>query len=134
VARNTASAYGRSLRCISDADPLFSSVEGLDLVKQDAIHRLANDSVLGPGGDGWGYDCMQLVGLPDSDLAARQPFIAEVLKQDPRIEEAEVALTTVRAGPVADVRIAAICYTAEGPFELVKSVLELSAADIEGQA
>lgn len=133
MAVNKPSAYGRDVRCVNDADALWTDVTGLDVVKQDAIHRLTNDTVLGPGGDGWGFDCRKLVGLNPSELSAYQPVLSTVLQQDDRIDAADVLLTVVTTNGLADVRIAVTCYTAEGPFEFIKNVSELTAADIEEQ-
>lgn len=134
MARNTASSYGVDVACVRDADALFTSVTGIDVVKQDAIHRLTTDDVLGPGGDGWGYDTRRLLGLPQSRLAGLQPVLSEVLQRDERVLTADVTLTATRTSSgLADVAIKATCTTAEGSFDLVTSVLELTSALIEGQ-
>lgn len=134
MAINKPSAYGRDVRCVTDADPLWTEVIGVDVVKQDAYHRLTNDTVLGPGGDGWGFDVRKLIGLPASELTAYQPTISEVLQQDPRIDTADVILSATTSNGLAAVRIEATCTTVEGPFKLVKLVTDLTVDDLEGQA
>lgn len=132
MAVNNPAAYGRDVRCVVDADPLMSEVVGLDVVVQDAIHRITTDAVRGPGGEDFGFDCTRLLGMPTGDLAALQPTIAEVLQRDTRIDTADVTLTATTTNGLADVIIKATCTTALGPFSFVKSVLELTAADLEG--
>jgi hypothetical protein len=134
MAINPPNQYGRDVKCISDADPLFSEATGLDIIVQDAIHRITTENVLGPGGDGWGKDCRKLIGKPQQELDAEAPLYAEALERDERIDSADVALTAVTRNGLADVQIAATCQTALGPFSLIKSVRDLTADDIEGQA
>jgi hypothetical protein len=125
--------YGRDVRCVADCDSLFSEAEGLDIVFQDAIHRITTENVLGPGGDGWGKDCRKLIGMTQPELLAQQPLYAEALERDERINSADVTLSAITHNGLADVQIAATCYTDLGPFSFVKPVSELTAADIEGQ-
>ena len=126
--------YGVDLGCYLSTDPLFSSVSGIDVVRQDALHRLITDSVLGPAGDDWGYDCRRLLGLPDSRLASVQPLISEVLERDERIQTATVTVRAVRAQNGArNVYVEAVCATAAGPFDLVLDVTALTAQTIETQ-
>jgi hypothetical protein len=134
MAINPPLTYGRDVRCIADCDDMMSEAVGLDVIVQDAIHRITCDSVLGPGGDGWGKDCRTLIGLTRQELAGQQPIYAEVLERDERINSAEVTLRSVTRNGLADVEIEAVCQTELGPFALIKSVSELTAADIEGQA
>lgn len=139
MAQNEPAAYGKDIRAVRDADSLFSSVEGIDVVYQDAIHRLTTDDILGDDGSGgfviagWGYDCRRLLGLTTSRLKAHQPILAEVLTRDPRLESAEVVLTPVRTNGLEDVELRARCVTALGPFSIVKRISELVAADLVGQ-
>jgi hypothetical protein len=139
MAFNEPAAYGKDVRCVFDADALFSTVEGVEVVYQDALHRLMIDDILGDDGsggfviEGWGFDCRKLLGLPISRLAAHQPILAEVLMRDPRIESARVVLTPVVTNGIADVELRADCDTALGPFTLIKRISELQAADLIGQ-
>ncbi len=132
MATNPATDYGLDIQCINDADELFSEVEGIQVVAQDALHLLLSDDFLGPDGDGLGYDCRRLIGLPDSALIVLQPTLEAVLKQDDRILTATVLLTPTRNNGVSDVTIKAICETAEGPFTLTKNVSDLTEADLNG--
>jgi hypothetical protein len=118
---------------MSDADEMFSTATGLDVVKQDAFHRLTTDNVVGEGGDGWGFDVRKLLGAPVSMLVATQPVLVEVLTRDERILSAEVTLTGTTTRGLADVRLEVNCTTAQGPFRFVKSVLDLTVSDLEGQ-
>lgn len=140
MARNPAASYGRDIRCVGDADALFSTVEGLAVVEQDALHRLSTDDVLGDDGtgsfviEGWGFDCSRLLGLPTSRLSAYQPVLSEVLQRDPRIDSAEVTITPVVTNGVADVEIRAFCRTKLGPFSIIRRVSQLSTSDLVRQA
>lgn len=133
MARNPAVNYGRDVACLLDADPLLSSVAGVDVVRQAAYHRLMCDDILGPGGDGWGYDCRRMLGMKSSQLSAMQPVLSEVLQRDQRILTADVQIRSVRTNGLDDVRIAVRCTTDAGPFSFVLSVADLTAATIEGQ-
>jgi hypothetical protein len=113
---------------------MWSSVEGIAVVYQAALHRITTDSVLGPGGDGWGFDARRLLGLPASELPGYQAILAEAITRDPRIDSAEVTLTPVlKLGTMVDVLLEAECVTAAGPFSLVMPVSQLTSAIIEGQ-
>lgn len=130
---NAPNLYGRDIRCVRDADDLFSEAEGLDVLFQDAIHRITTDNIL--GGDegiivGWGYDVRRLVGMPSSRLAAQQPLVAEVLTRDPRIQSADVTLTATTTNGLADVMLRANCMTALGPFSIVRKVSEITVEDL----
>lgn len=133
MAKNSASAYGKDVACMRDADSLFSAVTGLDVVRQAAFHRITTDSVLGPRGDGWGFDCRGLLGMSTRELAKMQPTISEVLQRDDRILSADVTLTSTTTRGLADVVVKATCITAEGPFDLVVNVLDLTIGMLEGQ-
>lgn len=139
MAFNEPAAYGKDLRAVFDADALFSTAEGVDVVYQDALHRLLTDDILGDDGtgslviEGWGFDCRRLLGLNASRLQSHQPILTEVLTRDPRIQSAQVSLTPVRTNGLEDVEIVARCDTALGPFTIVKRILELQAADLVGQ-
>lgn len=120
--------FGRDLRGVADSDSLFSEAVGLEVVRQDAVHRLTTDSILGDDGTGseviedWGFDVRRLLGGSDLDLPAYQPLLVAVLLRDPRIETADVELTQ----DGTDVQIAVRCVTAEGPFDIVSSVADLT--------
>lgn len=131
---NKPSAYGVDIACVRDADPLFTSATGLALVQQDAFHRVTSDSVLGPGGDGWGRDARRLLGQTARQLALEQAIFAEVLQYDQRILSADVKITAIVTKGLADVRFAATCITDEGPFDLIFNVSQLTSAKIEEQA
>lgn len=132
MATNPETYYGLDLACVSDADELFSGVVGVDTVRQDAIHRLTTESVLGPGGDDWGYDCRKLLGMKSDELARMQPTIIEVLTRDDRIETADVTLeASINSNSMSDVTITVQCETVLGPFEFTKFVSELTLEYLE---
>ncbi len=120
--------FGRDLRGVADSDTIFSEAVGLEVVRQDAIHRLTTDSILGDDGTGseviedWGFDVRQLLGASSLNLVSYQPLLVAVLLRDPRIEIADVELE--QDGD--DISISVRCETAEGPFEIVSSVSELT--------
>jgi len=134
MASNQPAAYGRDIRCIRDADGLLSSVVGIDVVVQAAIHRITTPSVLGPGGDDWGEDAHRLLGMPQDQLTREQPLFAAAITKDDRVETADVTLTAISSNGKADVLISVIGTSALGPFEFVKPVSELTSNDIERQA
>lgn len=131
MATNPATYYGTDVACVNDADEMFSEAVGLPVVVQDALHRLTVDSVLGPNGDDWGYDCRKLSGMKAAELVLMQPTLIEVLTRDDRIEGADVELTAVETNGLTDTRIDITLYTAEGPFTLTRMVSELTVNDLE---
>lgn len=139
MAANESAAYGEDIRAVFDGDELLSTTEGLEVVYQDALHRLMTDDILGDDGtggfmiSGWGFDCRKLLGINSSRLKSYQPILSEVLTRDPRIDSAEVVLTPVRTNGLEDVELRARCVTALGPFTLIKRITELTAADLVGQ-
>lgn len=133
MAVNPATSYGTDVRCVIDADAFFTAATGLDILRQDLIHRLTTDDVLGPGGVAWGRDIRRLLGAPARDLPALQAVFEEVLQRDPRVQRATVTLTATTRTGLADVRFEAVCVTALGPFDLILSVLDLTNGTITGQ-
>ena len=140
MAFNEPAAYGRDVRAVLDADTLFSSVEGIDVLYQAAIHRITTDSVLGDDGTGslviddWGFDCRRLLGMHASKAKAYQPILAERITRDPRIDSAQIIITPTRVNGLEDLEIRGECQTALGPFPIyIKSVRDLLASDLVGQ-
>jgi len=135
MAANQALDYGLDIAGIADADELWSETSGLPLVIQDAVHRITIDDVLGPDGQGWGFDVRRLVGSKAADLNKYGPILSEVLTRDDRIQTADVTLTETRtAAGQADLLISIHCETAFGPFDLTKPVSQLTENYLEGQA
>lgn len=140
MARNEPTEYGRDFRCIRDIDEFASEAVGIDVVRQDAIHRITTDDVLGDDGTesliivGWGYDVRKLLGMPASRLQSQQPLISAKLLRDPRINSASVRLeSTTNANGLADVQLTVECLTALGPFDIVSLVSEITTTDLAGQ-
>jgi hypothetical protein len=139
MAINAPLAYGRDIACLFDADDVWTEATGVDVVRQDALHRLLTDDVLGDDGTGsfrkvgWGFDVRQLLGKSDSDLAAFQPVISEVLQRDARVLTADVTLTATVTDGLADVVLDVKATTDQGPFSLVRSIQALAAGDLVGQ-
>lgn len=130
-----ANPYGTDVRCVFDADALWTATTGLQAVEQDLIHRLLTNNVLGPGGDGWGYDVRQLLGMPARELAGKQPMLVEVLTRDERVQTADVTLTVTTTNGLSDVTLDVTCVLFTGKvFRYVKSIRDLAAGDIEAQA
>jgi hypothetical protein len=124
------STYGRSIRCVSDADELFSACEGLDTVFQDIIHRLTTDSILGPNGADWGRDFRKMLGMSVAEARLLGPAANEVASRDPRVITAdiEIEITESADGTVADARIAGTVTTSLGPFEFVLPISQVTDA------
>lgn len=133
MAQNPAAYYGRDVRCFSDADAMFSDVTGLDVLRQDIYHRLTTDNILGPNGDGWGFDVRRLLGYPTADLPGLQPQLSEVCQRDPRVRAADVAITPSPGGGLKTIRIDVTIYTAAGPFALILSVNALTVEVLANQ-
>lgn len=135
MAVNPDLSYGYDLGCYQDADAAWSSVSGTDLVRQDAFHRVTTVNVLGPGGNLWGLDCRELLGMPAHLVSRQAPAYVDVLTRDDLVLSAVVTLTPVlTAGGQADVLFSAECMTDQGPFPLVFPVSELTNEKIDGQA
>lgn len=134
MAINPAEAYGLDVACLSDADELFTEAEGLDIVIQDVFHLLLSDDFLGPGGDGLGFDCRRLLGLSTTELVGLEPVLSQVVETDDRIlRGVSVTLRSVTRNSVADVDITVEAETELGPFKQTKSVLELTADDLNSE-
>lgn len=118
---------GKPIPATNDADPLFSTVSGVALVRQDAAIRLLTDgSQILPQVDDDGneiehdgFDVRSLVGLPLADVQRKQPTIARAFAADDRITSPSVIITDNGARPFATVSIACSGMTALGPFRLV---------------
>lgn len=129
---NPAQYYGVDIKCVSDADELFTEVTGVDCLTQDLLHRLTCDAVLGPNGDDWGYDCRRLIGANDDELKRMQSTISEVLSRDERVDSADVTLTSVATNGFVDIEVSATIYTALGSFEFTRTLSSMTDADLEG--
>ena|SRR5579859_2539825 len=102
-----------------DADALFTGGTGLAVVKQDVRHRLLTDTVLGPGGEDWGFDVRKLAGAPDSTVTSLLPTIRNVVLKDMRVKTATVTMTTSGTPPMRGVALVVNAVTGAGPFRLV---------------
>ena len=126
--------FGTDIRCIKDADELFSEVSGVDLIIQDAIHRITCDSVIGPGGDGWGKDIRREVGKPIREVEKLSGLYSDVLMRDQRIDKVNVSITAVKHGDgTADLLVSVDGDSAFGPFKFVRMISELTTDYAEGQ-
>ena len=140
MSHNAPELYGRDVRCMSDANALFTDAQGLEVVRQDVFHRLTQDDILGDDGSGslrvvgWGFDVRRLLGADSRTLAATQPLLVEVIMRDQRIESAKVMLTPIVHNGLADVRLEITAKTALGPFTLIRNISEITATDLVGQA
>ncbi len=136
---NDVTDFGRTFKCVSDMDDQFSTIKGVEVAVQAAIHRLTVNEVLGDDGTGslvvaFGYDCRQLLGMRVEELATMPPVLSEAMQRDPRIESADVRLIPLtRNGQLHDVELSVNGETALGPFSFVKKVTELTASDLVGQ-
>jgi hypothetical protein len=134
MATNDPAAYGLTLDCLEDVDEAFSTIDGVEGVVQDAIHRITNATVLGPGGDDWGIDVTKFAGMPASLLARQGPIVSEVLQRDTRIKTADVDIAPVRqAGSLVFATMTVSCTTGAGPFRRVFALSSLSVDDITAE-
>lgn len=114
--------FGLDIGCSAlaeDADELFSAAIGLPVVLQDMRHRLLTDTVLGPGGDAWGFDLRKLLGATAGTLASYQPRIRKVVLQDPRVKSASVNILENGTGPLRSLSVTVAGMSAFGPFRLI---------------
>lgn len=125
--RNEPSVYGYDVLCMSDADELLSASSGVALVVQAVFHRITTDDVLGPGGDGWGFDCRRLLGMPQHQIQALLPMLSEVAGRDERVlNSVSVAAEFTANGDSTFSTV--LTFTGEttlGPFRLVVDVTSL---------
>lgn len=131
MATNPALDYGLDVGCQSDADDLFTEVSGLALLEQDILHVATQEDFLGPGGDARGFDSRTLIGKKDADLDRYAPILAQVIADDDRVLTVNVTLTAIKTRGLDDVRITISGTSELGPFDLTKSVLEITEADLE---
>jgi hypothetical protein len=140
MSRNAPELYGTDVRCMNDADALFTPTTGLDCIKQDAYHRLTTDDLPGDDGSGglvivgWGFDVRRLLGTPTSRLRSLEPTLVDVLLRDERIQSARVTLTATTTSGVADILLTVTCTTALGPFTLIRNISTITADTLVGQA
>lgn len=133
MAVNPDLSYGRDIRCVNDADELWSEVTGLELIFQDTIHVITCEDFLGPRGNKRGFDTRKLIGKKQAELTQYGPTISEAITRDPRVQTADVILTeTKNARGLLDVQITINCTTALGPFSIISLVSELTEAQLEG--
>lgn len=134
MAVNPTASYGYDVACYQDADAAWSAASGTDLVRDDAFHRVTTTDVLGPGGNSWGRDCRDLLGMPVHLVPRQAPAYVDVLTRDERVLSAVVTLTPITLpGGQAEVIFDAQCMTDEGPFSLVFPVSQLTNEKIEAQ-
>ena len=107
----------------SDALPSLAVATWLETVKQMAFHKLTTDNILGPGGEGWGFDCTRLLGSRAADLASKRAVLASLLQDDDRVEKATVTFTDLTAGSLRDLRVDVHLDTVNGPVDLSFSAL-----------
>jgi hypothetical protein len=127
VATNPEEYYGRDIVCVQGADALFSEVVGIGVVRQDAIHRVLTDDVLGPGGDGWGRDCRSLLGIKAELAPSYAPIFEEVLTRDERVLTAEVQILIESSlTQLKTLTFEASCTTDLGPFTFTLIVSQVN--------
>lgn len=131
MALNPAQDYGLDVKCVVDADELFSEAEGVDVVAQDALHAITQEDFLGPGGDGRGIDVRKWIGAKQTFLTSQQPIVAEVIERDERISHVDVVLTAVTTNGLADIQIEITGFTDAGPFSLTRKVSDLTGEQLE---
>ena len=127
MARNAPAAYGSTLR-----EDSFDVVTGAEGVALDAMHRLTNETVLGPGGEEWGLDVRRWSGMPADRLPRMAPIVSEVLQRDERIltADVEIVATDPDAAGLVFATMTIDCTTAPGPFRRVFSLASASLTDI----
>jgi hypothetical protein len=113
---------------LSSGDELDETrtVEGLELVAQDALWRLktpTSQGILEEDAPDYGFDLLEAIGAAEAsgDASSLPDRIRSELTEDPRILKVETTLTRTVEGPAVAYDIMIHCETADGPFELVGS-------------
>lgn len=122
----SAPTFGVDFRSAGALGGARTILSGVDVIAQDAAHRLTEDNVLGPNGDGSGFDVRKLIGMYQPALTKLAPIVASALLRDDRVLTADVSLTSVDTNGLLDVLLVAKCMTAEGPFEIASLVSALA--------
>jgi hypothetical protein len=128
--------YGVDTYC---ADSLKTGrlARGVELVAQNAMHRLITPRGMLRGGDeeaDYGFDISGKLGsttTPD-EVAALPAQIRAELKKDQRIDEVITTVREVTTGPAVSLELTIECYTGEGPFTLVANVAGVTIAMVGG--
>lgn len=124
--------FGTDVSCFDDLD-LLREVSGLDLVREDVLWRLQTpraSGILAADAPNYGLDLLSLIGSStvDNDAAALAGMIRNELTKDERISDVRVDVHRYTEGPSTRCEVLILCYTDEGPFDLVLGVGE----DVEG--
>jgi hypothetical protein len=136
MAINSSETYGRDVRCWADADSQWTTVTGIDKIRQAVFHRVTTDSVMGPGGDEGFIDVRRFLGMRAELVPAYGPIIEDAVTNVTGIASATVTIVVTKAsgGSLADASVTIDATTALGPFTLVvESIADLTETLISGQ-
>jgi len=95
---------GLTFACFRDFGARFeTSATDEETVRDEVLHRLTTDSVLGPSPEAadWGFDVRSRLGarMSDDDIAALGPTLSAVLQKSGRIDSADVVCTRLPSTP-----------------------------------
>lgn len=134
MAYNARAVYGLTVdTSTGDVDEFFSTIDGPEGVAQDALHRLTNKTVLGPGGEDFGVDIREWCGMPIERLIRRGAVVSEVLQRDERVKTADARIRVPTSPKWAALYTAILtidAMTDAGPFRRVFAFTDKSVADI----
>lgn len=121
--------FGTDLSSDDDVDET-REISGRELVAQDIKWRLQtprSSGILEADAPAYGIDLLDLLGSveTDNDLASLPERITGEIEDDERISPGTTTVKVTRTiqGPAAAFDIKIHCETADGPFDLVGSVL-----------
>lgn len=121
--------FGTDLYSVDDLDET-QEVSGLALIAQDALWRLQTPRAMGilaEDAPTYGMDILEAIGSveTESDVASLPSQLEAELRGDERIHTAAATvIRTLLDGGAARFDISIECTTAEGPFDLVGSVID----------
>ena len=125
-----ATDFGRDISC-SASLRTGSYASGVQLVAENAYHRLTTPRGMLQGGDGessYGTDLSALVGAQGTaGLAVRLPGIIDLeLTKDERITATSTTVVVLSEGPTTRFLLTVVAQTDAGPFALKLAVSEVT--------
>lgn len=118
---------GIDLDCLHDADELDRYTSGIDLLRQDIIHRITCPRGQLIGEPDYGLDVSALLskGMLPREKSALPGQLESEIRKDPRIETVEVTLDAVSDGMGGERWTLEVSGTSlYGPFDLIASITE----------
>lgn len=116
--------FGRDIWCI-DSLKTGRCATGLQLLGQRLYHRLITPRGMLRGGEdeaNFGYDLASEIGSTAASLSIVQGKVVQEIQADPEVESAECTIEEVRSGGDVSWTVTVSVQSAQGPFDLVLAV------------